>query len=479
MSAISSDKLQKLKAFLGQLPERMARQLLTAVELDRVSGGRELPHEVLLDGLRPKVVNAADSVRRTPTPMRLFCDPFEDLLVVTRSQGKRRAEIARSTLMPLWDWLAGDLMPALHREQCTKLTEAILQSDTAQIQEVAAEFQTAGAAAIERALESAGEGTARRGDMIAKLGDEAALADAEEIALVLKAAPAITEMQQVMHKPVPQITNDLAQYLRKIYDKVAEIAPDALPYVVAVMMHRLERPWEVLRLRAVFNRRHDDMSHITPPFEIAVEQLFDDLEEMAGRISSLDPKGFDPDAAMEVFGNFGRLLRGLLDEMESIHDAKLSERVNNACTIASEKLEAMFERAPQQIRDAMPFQAAGTYAARSSRRPDLARQPDEKAMDRASRLANFMRDSRPVANLVGEADRHAYAYDEILDGLNSYREGLLGEMRTSSSPEAVRNARGYLDLSVELTAILVSEGEANILRRKASDVSRGEQAAAH
>ena len=65
---MDDDKPKKLKAFLSTLPEKIARQLTMAVERDRISGGKELPHELLLDGLRPTITTTEDRVNRTPAP---------------------------------------------------------------------------------------------------------------------------------------------------------------------------------------------------------------------------------------------------------------------------------------------------------------------------------------------------------------------------------------------------------------------------
>ena len=75
---IFEDKTGLLKTFLGSLPGNVAAKLASAVEADRLLDGHVLPHEAILDGLRPSLRGA--NAERTPTPLRLFCRPFEDLL---------------------------------------------------------------------------------------------------------------------------------------------------------------------------------------------------------------------------------------------------------------------------------------------------------------------------------------------------------------------------------------------------------------
>ena len=94
---LSPDKTGLLKAFLGGLPGHIAARLAMAVEIDRLLDGHVLPHDDILEGLRP--VLRRDQGERTPTPLRLFCRPFQDLL--TCAPRTRQAE-GRASRAPAW-----------------------------------------------------------------------------------------------------------------------------------------------------------------------------------------------------------------------------------------------------------------------------------------------------------------------------------------------------------------------------------------
>src|SRR4051812_10878345 len=122
---ISADKQLLLSGFLGQLPERVAARLAKAVEVDRLIGGSNLPHEDILRALRPQLRQVSDKAR-TQTPQRFFCSPFEDILVPPDRTAKQKGRIARTTIEPVWNWLASDLMSARHRAITEGLRDAIL-----------------------------------------------------------------------------------------------------------------------------------------------------------------------------------------------------------------------------------------------------------------------------------------------------------------------------------------------------------------
>ncbi len=473
---MDDDKPQKLKAFLEGLPERIVRQLTAAVERDQVSGGKDLPHGMLLEGLRPTLTAAESRVNRTPTPMRLFCMPFEDLLVGKRTV-KRTGHIARSSLMPIWEWLAAEVMPALFREHYDRLTTAILENDTVGMRHVADELHAAGAAAIARALEAAPEGSSRRKEIAQSLGGEDAVKDAEDISRVLEAAPEILDLREVFPAPVKSLTPKLLNELRSHYDLLAEHMPDSARYLVVVAMCRLSRPWEILRAGVVLSRQNSDSLLSRTDLSLIGDLLFGDLEDVISYFRAQDARHFDPDEALYQLTKFARMSQGIADELESLKDATWARRISEIRKDASAVFERLIEHVPDQIRHAMPFRVSGAYAARSSHRPDMRNAPNPGTLQRALKLATFMRETRPLASSAAISATHSDAYDIILHNLNAYRDGLLSELRSCEDRELLSRARAYLDLTVELTAVLVSEGEAQIFRRKGALAERNDHAA--
>ncbi len=323
---MGDDKPRKLKAFLEGLPERIVRQLTQAVERDQVSGGKDLPHGMLLDGLRPTLAAAENRVNRTPTPMRLFCMPFEDLLVAARRE-KRVGRIARSSLMPIWEWLAADLMPSLFRDHYDRLTVAILENDAAKTRQISNELHAAGAAAISRALEAAPEGSARYKEIAECLGGEDAVKDAEDICKVLEAAPEVLDLREVFLAPVKTLTPDLLNELRSHYDLLAEHMPDSARFLVVVAMCRLARPWEILRAGAVLSKRNDDSLLARTDLGLIGELLFGDLEDAIAYFEVQDSRTFDPDEALYKLTNFARLSQGVANELEILKDGPWGKRI--------------------------------------------------------------------------------------------------------------------------------------------------------
>ena len=93
---MDSSKAQQLQGLLGGLPPLVAARLAKAIEIDRLNEGRTLPHELILDGLRPVLRRGQGD--RAPPPFRLFCRPFEDLLTYMPRTQNQTGQIRRANL---------------------------------------------------------------------------------------------------------------------------------------------------------------------------------------------------------------------------------------------------------------------------------------------------------------------------------------------------------------------------------------------
>ncbi len=103
------------------------------------------------------------------------------------------------------------------------------------------------------------------------------------------------------------------------------------------------------------------------------------------------------------------------------------------------------ERAPEEILAALPVLAAGAFSG-GPRMPDLSRPPDAQICARAFACARA---------IGGDA--------KMQIALRNYSENLLRELREG---EARANAERYFEIATELTSILISAGEGELLLRR-------------
>lgn len=174
---LSREQRARLYAFLGTLPDSVAAKLADAVERDRISGGTGLPYADILTGLRPQLRKSRHR-RRFPTPQRLFCRQFSDLLVDHATDGD---EIARDSLDPIWLWLSNTLLPSRCEEFMRAIHTAVLTERESEMAPPLLAFSLDAAKAIRSSLGTA----AGRDACVRRLGSHRAVEDAGQIAAVL------------------------------------------------------------------------------------------------------------------------------------------------------------------------------------------------------------------------------------------------------------------------------------------------------
>jgi len=437
----------------------MAARLAKAIEIDRLNDGRTLPHELILDGLRPVLRRGQGD--RAPTPLRLFCRPFEDLLTVMPRTKKQKGRIERSSIMPVWNWVSQTLIPDAASRYAIGIKTTVLSGNTDEMMKVAAEFWSAASQALFAAL-----GT-DRGRKAARtvLENDLAVEDAREMALMLSVGNDVLVLQDKLPRPLPMLTEEYVWKLRDIYDHLAATAPEAAPYVAVIAMHRLERPWEALKLPMNVTRQTQDTLMSSTDMGLVGEIIFGDIEYYASMVRAVRPGHFDADAMIGHIIGFTTLSSGMVKAIEMRRDGKWGQRLLADRAALAEVMDGFMERAAKEVSAALPTIKSGSYAG-GPRMPDLTRHPDPDKSDRALAYARLVAGCRSFAAAASFGASNKDALDEIGTMLRSYSEDILKELRTVTGERRIVTD-AYFHLVAELFALVFNQEEADLLRRRA------------
>ncbi len=466
---IKSQKAQILTQFLGSLPESIALRLAQAVELDRLQDGKSLPHDLILEGLRP-VLKRAEAVERTPTPMRLFCMPFQDLLTATPRKDKLTGKIAYSSISIVWNWLQDSVLPAEMVEYCAGVKSDVLgyRLDNANLR--AQEFWKITSQAMLETLSSGDSARAAR----TTLGGDLVFADAHEMALLLAIGPRVMDIQRKIPAGTPTLTDELLWSLRTIYEAVVETTPDSAPYVAVITMHRLAKPWEALRLPLAISRQTQDTLISNTDMGLVGEILFAEFETHAVAIRPARQPQFDVDDLVQHIAGFATLSSGMVKEVEMRRDGKWGQRLLKDRAALAEVMNGYMKRAPKEILAALPTLKTG-YSG-GPRMPDTSRPPDAEKTDRAVRYVKLIAGCREFAPAASFGASLADAQDEVNTALRTYCEDMLRELRNADADRR-NNAEQFFALAADFTGLLLSPEEGEFLRRRGR-AALGTQAAA-
>jgi hypothetical protein len=445
-----------LQSFLGNLSRDIAARLATAIELDRLADGAALPHDAILEGLRP-VLRGDDNRRRTPTPLRLFCRPFEDLLVNIPRREKQRGRILRSHVTPIWRWVSQTLIPAETSAYAADIRTAALTGRHGHAVERAECFWPIAGAAISDAL------IKNRKAAAVMMGGDAVADDAADVALMLQSASAMTAVQALLPKPTPVLTDELLWGLRNIFDAVVETNLDAAPLVSVVAMRRLAKPWEALKLALLVARQSHDALISSTDMGLAGDVLLADMEDSRTAIMNIRHPVFDPDVLIWHLTSFTEISSAIVKEVEIIRTGRWGQRLLKDRAAVGGVMDTFMEKAPKEIAGALPTHKAG-YSG-GPKVPDLNRPVDPDRADRALRYAAVLAGTKLLAVPGSFGAKHQDALDEACLYLRSYSEDLLKELRTAEGPRRDVVERQFM-LALELTSRLFDDGEAEFLRRR-------------
>ena len=446
---LSEDKTGLLKNFLGGLSGDIASRLASAVEADRLLDGHVLPHEAILASLRAALRDTG--AIRTPTPLRLFCRPFEDVLSSAPRKIKQKASIARSSLLPVWLWLSRDLLRAKAESYITDTKALIVARKYDEAARRAESFWPEASAAMQAGLKTPAARTT--------LGDALIMADAQEMALLLPASAEILRIQDVMVRPVPQFNEELVWQLRAIYDELVTRMPDVAPYVAVVAMNRLEHPWQALRLPIQICRQHRDTLISKTDMGLVGEIIFTRMENLRDSILATRHPHFQPDILLEQVAGFTEMSSAIVKEIDIKRDGEWGQRLLKERAQTGGVMDGFMDRALREISAALPLHKGAGGSA------DFTRAVDADKRDLARRYARLVVGSRNFAAAGSFAAKQKTAFEDISGCLRRYIEDVVKELKGHDAARRA-TAESQFQFCVELTAILFSEKEAELLQRR-------------
>jgi len=446
---LSDDKTGLLKAFLGNLPGPAAARLAMAVEVDKLMDGHALPHQDILDGLRP--VLRREHYERAPTPLRLFCRPFQDLLTCHPRKVKQKGVIARGTLVPCWNWISQVLLPGETQLYIKETKEQVLTHRLDAAITRASEFWPLASMALKQALSTeAGRQSAQK-----MLGDAFAVADVSEMALLLSVGDAVEKVQALLPETVPSFNDQLVWQVREIYEKLIQSHPDAAPYLAVIVMTRLARPWEALRMPLRLARHTDETLISKTDMGLVGEILFARMDELRSSIQQTRHPIFEAETLLDQAKIFADISSNIVKEIDLKRSGEWGKRLLAERVQIGKVMETFMDRAIKEFSAALPIhKAAGADFSKPL-------SPEKQAM--ALRYAKLVAGSRNFAAAASFAAKQKDANDELCSHLRRYNDDLVKALKAEPQNSTVN---GQFQFCIELTTLLFSEEEAQMLRRR-------------
>ncbi len=464
---LSQRKKERLAAFLGELPVAAALKLFSALEADRAAGGQGIPHDAILDDLRSRLIERGAAPVRRPSAKRTFFEPFDDFFVTIRTGKKRRAQIARSSLDPIWRVMMTD--PAL-----TEMAMAAAALDDAyaaggEVKPLERAMFLAAEAGLARLFARVGENKAARDDLVEDLGGEAAFSDFDEIRMLMEDAEALRTLKVVVPSASPSLTEEQIYDLRQLFLSAYEQSPTAGAYLLLALKGRLEAPWRALGVYYHLARSADERLIAARETVMALpESLFEDLENLACALERAGGDVLDVKSAAARLSWFADYAEGLSRKAARAGDNVFLNRIEACRDIAGEAHSRFAEQAFGALRAALPVRRASGSSRLMSPRPDISKALAPEIIDNASAAASFLKSAPGMARrLGGDPALAERILAEASEKARAYANDLVAEIRAAEGDERAL-ARRLLEQTLSAVAPLLKSEEAGLIRDRAA-----------
>lgn len=459
---LSGMKGEELESYLSSLTPAAARFLIREVELDRLKGGSAFAHDIVLKYARKAIFNEGDKFNRIGSPLRVFCDPFEDLLVDNSTEEKQPGRISRSSLPAIWKWLGTDLVPSEMEHLGDALRDAIVEKSSENILATSLEIHRICAGAINKALHGITPGDRDYLRLAAHLGGPRVLEDATDIACILSEARLVIQVRKRLPGYIEKVGPGDEAGLAKLYQEAAAIAPGHAYIVLLSAAARMRRRSDVLKVvRRIVGSDEDGVIR-SSGLAIVCECLLHDMEVAAhGALQAIASR-----APIELVDRFLSHYFEIADGFVGIVDVDMKGcwgwriiAIRNALASA---IRTEISGAPRLVKTAL--YRRGLRTGTEGYFP--VKWPDPHAVSDAKLVVQLLLAVRPYLSQVPINADYASINSTVSSFIESIGEITIEDVRRSEGEE-LECADAYMKNICEFTELFFGPEVTELLRRRA------------
>ena len=340
-------RIDRIWEFLQRLSPLTRSCLLT--ELERMeSCGIDMPGSADLQAklraeLRPDGAND-----NTPTPSQYFFAPLDPLLVDGAPEHANSGRIARSSLVPIWEWISRDLLPMMARDYNEQMKLLIAANKARDLQQAAAAFQTKVAKSLEGNLRSP-EGAARaRSKLAFYTASPSAYGDLVKMMGVFRASEALAKIAAALPEKILKFDDAQVDKVTGLLDSFRKQDPGAVPFALAVVAGRLRTPRELMHIATKAARTRNAADVAATPYAIAISMVLDQIDDkrIALRVALRKNRAT---IARDVLADINRTEAALRVRIREFDASEWGTRMGGIRDAISVLVEAEVNRFPDQL----------------------------------------------------------------------------------------------------------------------------------
>jgi hypothetical protein len=455
---MSQTSIERLKDYLGQLPPQAQALLMREFERAIERGENTAVANLVLEQLR-KVARGPEqgTSPRTRDAARLLFRTLEPFLVEGNLPA-RPGQIRRTSLSPVYQWLARDGAPEQMRDYETTLAN----DDGGGLEVAIRKLQLATADAIFKITAPSGGDKQRA---LTRIGPPDVIEDLVPIASVFHAREALDGFGTRVPGFIRVFGESQIASVCAALNIPTLQTPQLLPFVLTMIMQRLTAPWQIIRIAIKMAASDDELRVAGTPYGIAVTIALHDLFCLA--------TGLRLDIRRGHFANVPENLkalhdgvRGLRTELDLRNDSTWGKQLASIRADISNTLQSEIESVPGRVRRIL------------RQRPDkdipAGARVDTAEVDEAALLIGFVAVCRTYASELAINEVTLRTYSDLQHYVEQTTESLVQSLRGGDS-----KARAYrqtqAQAAIRFCEALFGNEYASLMSRAVENALTGER----
>ena len=445
--------IERLKDYLAQLPPKS--QALLMREFERaVERGEDISiANLVLEELRKIVRGSDDSVRpRSEDPARHVFRPLEPFLIDSNSN-PRPGQLRRTSLLPIWQWLARDGAPEAARAFEDALAAGA--GSASETERAVRTFQTAAAAAIQKILTDDTD----RQRALARIGAPSVIDDLAPIGAILNAREALDTLNGRLPSFLRVFGDSQISSLMTALNVPSLQTPLVLPFALSLVMQRLAASWQIIRLAIRVAGSDDEIRVAATPYGVAVTLAIDDLSRISANLRADIRRGhFENVSDYLKAAHDG--VRGLRTELDIRTDSNWGRQLAAIRVDISNGLQSEIDSVPGRVRRLL------------RQRPDKDISPgarlDTTEIEETAALIDFVAVCRTYASELAINEVTLRTYSDLQHYVEQATEALVESLRNGDV--RVRSFRQQqVNAAIRFCEVLFGHDYSSLMNRAAEN----------
>jgi hypothetical protein len=452
----------RLLAHLAQLSPETTAFLVREIELHRHLGDDDPSYRHILEVVRHLAKVREYSFGHLSTPLRLFCDPFEDLLTDERMGARASSRVARTSIAPIWTWLTGPQGPEALRGLVVALSRAAERDDRTAARTMQPRMIELVAGEIETALARCADSRKLTAQLVAILGGPDAARDARTVAAAFRSFDAIRALRAAIPARIADLDSaggNISGALRAF----ERSAPGAAGLGFATLVSRMVFPAQALRLPVRALSSNVAARIAESGFAPLVRILLDELELAALGVDRLVRERAAPADVLGALDRYHGLARGIGGELDTGPRDVVGQSLAAGRRTASAALDAELRRLPDRI-------SALFKPYLDSRSSKSLPGPGAGAVDEVLRVLTLGRDCRQFMDELSLNEAVMRCDEAAPARLTLITDTVITDLRNTSGARQ-SSLKAWLEVAVSLTAIAMGDTDADLVARLAEVAS--------